>query len=117
MQSDVFFPPARYLAELFGVHITTARRLVREQNAPLAVVMILSRDLGVFSADWAGWKLRGAQLISPEGFEATRNDVLSLPFMRMQIATYRAENRKLQEPHVDEQPLPEQWDLRAIIGK
>jgi hypothetical protein len=66
--------------------------------------MILSRDLGAFAPSWRGWTLRDGKSISPEGWEATPGDVLSIPLLRAQISTYQAKERIVQA--IDEQPLP-----------
>ena len=74
--------------------------------------MILSRDLGCFDPSWRGWTLRGGKLISPEGWEATAGDVLTLPLLRAQLAGYQAKER--QALAMDEQPEP--GALPAIRG-
>lgn len=66
--------------------------------------MILERDLGCFDPAWHGWLLRDGKLISPEGWEVTTGDVLSLPLLRAQIATYQAKERQILA--MDEQPEP-----------
>lgn len=66
--------------------------------------MILGRDLSCFDPAWEGWILRGGKLISPEGWEVTTGDVLSLPLLRAQIAGYQAKER--QALAMDEQPAP-----------
>lgn len=126
MEKDVFWPPAKYLAERFGVHITTARRWVRERYAPPAVMMLLSGDLEVFDPEWAGWRVRSGLLRSPEGFECTMSDVRSLPFVRLQISTHRTENVRLRAeneelkqqtyPAMEDQPVPEDWTVQIDYG-
>jgi len=66
--------------------------------------MTLSGNLGCLDREWRGWVLRGGKLISPAGWEATPQEVLSLPFLRAQLATYQAEKR--QRPTKDEQAEP-----------
>jgi uncharacterized protein DUF3653 len=66
--------------------------------------MILGGDLGCFDPEWRGWLLRRGRLISPEGWEVTTGDVLSLPLLRAQIATYQAKER--QTLGMDAQPEP-----------
>jgi hypothetical protein len=66
--------------------------------------MILTRDLGVFDPAFSGWKLRDGQLFSPEGWPASRGEILALPLMRAQIAAYQSAQRQVQA--MDEQPLP-----------
>lgn len=119
MGIDTFYPSAKDLAARFGVDITTARRWRRGRNAPLAVQLLLSGDLGVFDPAWAGWAVRDGLLRSPEGFEASMADVRSLPFVRLQVSTHRSENVRLRAeneelkqnayPTMVEQPRPEDW--------
>jgi hypothetical protein len=66
--------------------------------------MILTGDLGAFDPAFRGWKLRDGKLISPEGWEATAGDILSIPLLRAQISAYQASLRKTQA--IEEQPLP-----------
>ncbi len=72
--------------------------------------MILASDLGCFDPAWRGWILRGGKLISPEGWEVTAGDVMSLPLLRAQIAGYQGRER--QALAMDEQPEP--GELPAI---
>jgi Phage protein len=53
---------------------------------------------------WRGWLLRDGRLVSPEGWEVTTGDVLSLPLLRAQIATYQAKERRILA--MDAQPEP-----------
>jgi hypothetical protein len=66
--------------------------------------MILEGDLGCFDPAWRGWCLRDGKLISPENWEATPGDVMSLPLLRAQIATYQAKERQVLA--MDAQPEP-----------
>ena len=66
--------------------------------------MILGGDLGCFDPAWRGWLLRDGKLVSPEGWEATPGDVLSLPLLRAQLASHQAEKRAILA--MDEQPEP-----------
>ena len=66
--------------------------------------MVLTADLGAFSAAFRGWTLRGGKLVSPEGWEATPGDILCLPLLRAQVAAYQAKERVVNG--MDEQPLP-----------
>ena len=116
MRDVSFWPTAKDLAERFGVHITTARRWVRERNAPPAVMMLLTGDLGVFDMVWEGWCVRGEALYSPEGLEVALGDIRAVPFMKMQIQSYQLDARLAQLPHIEEQPTPEQWAADFICG-
>jgi hypothetical protein len=74
--------------------------------------MLLAADLGCFDAAWKGWTLYKGNLISPEGWEITKGDVISSPLLRQQLAAFKTELRRLKEHasiDVDEQPLPAEW--------
>lgn len=66
--------------------------------------MIVAGDLGCFDPAWSGWTLRAGKLVSPEGWELTAGDALSLPLLRAQLAAYQAKERQVLG--MDEQPLP-----------
>ncbi|HEY4749697.1 MAG TPA: DUF3653 domain-containing protein [Steroidobacteraceae bacterium] len=72
--------------------------------------MMLEGDLGSFDPEWRGWLLRNGKLISPEGWEVTTGDVLTLPLLRAQIAGYQAKERQILA--MDGQPEP--GELPAI---
>ena len=76
--------------------------------------MILAGDLGAFDPAWRGWAFRDGKLISPDNWEASPGDVLSLPLMRAQINAYQAKERQVQA--MEEQPLPGtvHLDLRKL---
>jgi hypothetical protein len=76
---------------------------------PKTSLWVLARDLGCFASAWHGWTIRDEELLSPEGWSITRNDVLSAPLLRAQVAVYQAENRTLRglaEEFSEDQPLP-----------
>ena len=72
--------------------------------------MILTGDLGAFDPAFRGWKLRNGKLISPEGWEVTPGDVLSIQLTQAQLSAYRNENRALRkaidEIEFEDQPVP-----------
>lgn len=85
--------------------------------------MILAGDLGLFDPEWSGWKIRGASLFSPEGWEITVNDVLATRLLNTQLAVYQEENRRLKAAlkseavnRLEEQPTPDQWDVQILAG-
>jgi hypothetical protein len=73
--------------------------------------MLLAADLGIFDPVWKGWCLRRGNLISPEGWEITRGDVISSPLLRQQLAAYKTELRRLKEAvvSIQDQPTPAEW--------
>jgi transcriptional regulator with XRE-family HTH domain len=93
------------IARVCGVTVKTAQRWKSgATNPPRTSLMILTSDLGCFDPAFAGWTIRRGKLISPEGWEATAQDVLSLPLLRARIATYQAEERRALA--MEEQPAP-----------
>jgi transcriptional regulator with XRE-family HTH domain len=88
-----------------GVTVKTAQRWKSgATNPPRTSLMILTSDLGCFDPEFAGWTIRRGKLISPEGWEATAQDVLSLPLLRARIATCQANERQMLA--MEEQPAP-----------
>lgn len=77
--------------------------------------MLLGADLGCFDPAWNGWRLRKANLISPEGWEITMGDVISSPLLRQQLAAFKTELKRLRaaaaaiEESIQDQPVPEIW--------
>ena len=70
--------------------------------------MILLEDLGCFDPSWKGWRIREGQLISSEGWAISPVEVLALPLMRAQIASYQRDERiaEAELDALDEQPEP-----------
>lgn len=105
--------PAEVIARICKVDIKTARRWKNGTNRmPETAKMVLVADLGAFSPAFAGWTLRGGNLVSPEGWMATPGDILSVPLLRAQVAAYQARERA--QNAIEEQPLP--GELPAIVG-
>lgn len=73
--------------------------------------MLLAADLGCFSPEWSGWRLKGQDLISPEGWRIARGQVMIVPLLRQQLAAYEVELKRLRQGSLStqEQPLPEVW--------
>lgn len=108
--------PAELIARICKVDVKTARRWKNGQNRmPETAKMVLAGDLGAFSPAFAGWTLRGGKLVSPEGWEATPGDILSLPLLRSQVAAYQARERVVQG--MDEQPLPGSAAMEVAQGE
>ena len=104
--------PIKEIARICHVDITTARRWKRGARCPpKSALLLILGDLGCFDPVWKGWRLYKGNLISPEGWEITRGDVISSPILRQQLAAYKTELRRLKEPEVSihDQPLPIDW--------
>lgn len=99
--------PAAHLARVAGVHLTTAKRWKRSRRMRrwllLLVETCLRGELEPISRPWAGWRIHGKHLVSPEGWKFTPGQVRSIPFMHAQVAAYQAERRThLQADWIDE---------------
>lgn len=114
--SCLSFWSVKDIADLCGVDLSTARRWKRGAIClPESARKLLEGDLGCMAPEWRGWIIRGGELLSPEGWSITVNDVLASPLLRTQLAVYQAENRELRavQESMEEQPLP--GELPAII--
>ena len=113
--------PISEIARICRVSLKTADRWKAGSTCPpKTALMVLAADLGCFSPEWAGWRLNGQDLISPEGWRIARGQVMIVPLMRQQLAAYQVELKRLREEalSMQEQPLPEAWpewvaELRA----
>ena len=95
---------AEEIARICKVNVKTARRWkAGESRIPETAKMILSADLSCFDPAFRGWRLREGHLISPEGWQVTAGDVLSIPLLRAQVSAYQAEQRRVNA--MEEQPL------------
>jgi hypothetical protein len=104
-EPDLYGIPAETIALLCKVNVRTARRWKSgERRMPQTARMILAGDLGAFDSAWRGWAFRDGKLLSPEGWEASPGEVMSISLMRAQISAYQAKERQFQA--IEEQPLP-----------
>ncbi len=88
---------AEELALLTGAHLPTARRWKRAVRLPrwLSVLVrsVAEGWLDDLSPEFAGWCVRGGQLISPEGWQFSPGEIRALPFLRQQLALARVDQR------------------------
>ena len=114
---------AKHIARVCGVDIRTARRWrSRTQCPPPWVIALLTADLGIFGPYWAGWVIRGEEIVSPDGWRIRRNDALAVPFMHGQISALRNDLKKAREEiesakfgaFLEEQPLPDKWSAEGF---
>lgn len=88
---------AERIAEFVKVHVTTARRWKRGEEPPYAALQLIellsTGNLGVINPAWDGWILKGQVLIAPHGEVFSRGDILSLNFVRQQVAHLQSELR------------------------
>jgi hypothetical protein len=100
------------LARICRVSLKTAGRWKDGTTCPpKTALLLLAADLGCFDATWKGWTLHHGNLVSPEGWEITKGDVISSPLLRQQLAAFKTELRRLKEQAeaMQEQPLPADW--------
>jgi hypothetical protein len=95
---------AELIAELCGVHVTTARRWKRGEYPPLSALKVIALyqtgELGAVDPKWNGWSLRNGSLTTPdEAYTFTPGEVQAIPFHKQLIRHYQ-----------DEQRLPRQGD-------
>ena len=107
---ELYGIPIKEIARICQVDLATARRWKRGASCPpKSALFLLSGDLGFFDPLWAGWIIRAGELVSPENWTISRNDVLAVPLMRSQLAIYQSENRCLRglaESFAEDQPKP-----------
>lgn len=103
--------PINEIVRICRVDPTTARRWKRRaRRPPESAILLIQADLGMFDPEWRGWRIRGATLVSPEGWEITENDIRAVPLLRLQIVAYQGELRRIRDTlKLPEQPSPESW--------
>jgi hypothetical protein len=100
------------IARICGVDLTTARRWKRGARCPpTSALLLIQADLGCFDSEWRGWQMRKGFLISPEGWEIGRGEVLAIRILRQQLAGYETELKRLKSELLltQEQPTPDAW--------
>lgn len=108
MSESVYGIPADVIASICQVELSTARRWKRgESRIPYSAAALLLGDLGAFSKVWQGWRVQRDTLISPDGWQISRQDALTVPLMQAQLNAARAELEKYKATaHLEEQPAP-----------
>src|ERR1043165_4704548 len=93
---ELYGRPVSEVMHLCRISLKTARRWKQGQSVPPeTALMILRGDLGCFDSAWSGWRLQNGFLVSPEGWTASVNDVLSLQFLQAQLQAWRHEALQL----------------------
>ena len=89
------------IAEICRVHITTARRWKRGEMPPFSAMKIINLhkngELGEVDLRWHNWRLRNGLLISDDGSSFTPGQVRAIPFMEMQIDSYKRDQRSVRQ--------------------
>lgn len=100
---DLYGITAEEIAELLGVHVTTARRYKRGESPSQAQLELLrlktKGDLSILSGEWQDWRLCRGKLIAPDGAQYGPGEVLSTTYWRALAKHYQVRQR-----------LPEQAD-------
>ena len=105
--------PVKRIASICHVDLSTARRWKRGAICPpFSSLALLQGDLGAFGEYWRGWRVRGEEIVSPDGWCIRRDDALSVPLLIGQIGALQQELSKLKGDDIEEQPLPS--DVPAI---
>ena len=72
----------RQIADLIGVHVSTARKYLRSNQAPAWAFQLLTiHRHGRLPTDcptWSHWRISGSFLIDPAGVEYSAGDVMSI---------------------------------------
>jgi uncharacterized protein DUF3653 len=109
---EIYGIPISELARICKVSLRTAARWKAASTCPpKTALLLLAADLGCFDPEWSGWRVHKGALISPEGWEITKGDVISSPILRQQLAAFKTELKRLREAadSIHEQPLPADW--------
>jgi hypothetical protein len=89
------------IAEICRVHVSTARRWKKGEMPPFAALQLLmlynGGEIGTVDLKWAGWRLHNGVLISEDGSSFTPGDVRSIPWLRMQIESYKRDQRSVRQ--------------------
>jgi len=109
------------IAEVCRVHVTTARRWKRGEMPPFTALKIINLykngELGEVDLRWHNWKLRNGLLISDDGSSFTPGQVRAIPFMEMQIDSYKRDQRSVRQADWisgEWKPAPEQEDIVSV---
>lgn len=120
--------PVKDLVAICHIDITTARRWRRGSNLPPAYILDfvnakLFGDMGFLDPAWRGWTLRDGHLISPEAWMMSMSDVLASRLHEAQLAAWRLEVAKMRAElanalvnRLEEQPLPDSWDVQIYMA-
>jgi hypothetical protein len=85
------------IAEWLQCHITTARRYKRGEEPSYAALRVIelrnTGNLGLVDPHWDNWRIKGDKLISPDQQVFTRGNILSVPFLKQQVAHLQADAR------------------------
>lgn len=88
---------AQELADLTGVHLSTARRWKRTGKCPRSIARLVRvchlGELGHIHAAWRGWRLVRGELVSPEDWAFTPGAVRSQRLLERQVRDLQRERR------------------------
>lgn len=112
--SELYGIPINEIAQICHVSLKTAARWKAGQSVPPKTALIVLRikwygDLAELGPEWTGWRYRGGELTSPDGWRINRNDALAVPLMEGQIQALRdklAAAESAYDDGLEEQPEP-----------
>lgn len=121
---DLYGIPINEIVRICRVSPKTAARWKDGTTCPPHSVIILLRiiyhgDLAELGPQWSGWRYRGGELTSPDGWRINRNDALAVPLLHGQIDALRQKVSDLENAEYDgleEQPAPDGFAERFLAG-
>lgn len=122
--SEIYGIPINEIARICRVSEKTAARWKSGQTVPpLSALMVLrikwAGDLGELGPEWQGWRYRGGELTSPDGWRINRNDALAVPLLHGQIDALRQKVTAMEsadDDGLEEQPAPDDFAARFLAG-
>lgn len=92
---DPYGRPLAVLVEACNVSPDTVRRWKRLGRIPPVparlLELVLEGELGALSAPWAGFKLSGKNIFTPDGFSVAPGEICAIPYRAAQIRALELE--------------------------
>lgn len=94
------------ISALCRVSIHTARRWKKSGRVPgphaRVLELLIAGHLGALGSTWSGWSVRGADLVTPEGWRVSPGEIRAIPYRDELVRELR---RALTQP--------QQWELNV----
>lgn len=111
--------PTEALAKRTLASMTTARRWKRLKKAPAGILRLLELteygDLEHISPAWKGWTIRRGKLVAPCGWEFPANEVLTVPVLHSQIASFQSKFERIRE-WLERKPMRFSINVEMAVG-